>query len=151
MRVTLRFTLGFSACWPSHDGDVLFFKLCVTWSIKPQSTRCKNIATNKNGFQWDAYRPLVGRIPAYTAQGGICPGGLPRDGVLPGGVSLRVSPWGCLPLVLRRGVYPSMQWGNPLPSGQTDICETHMIDHWGSVTFHTFTQCEHENIEHAEI
>ena len=24
-----------------------------------------------NAFQWDAYRPLVDRIPACTAQGGV--------------------------------------------------------------------------------
>ena len=66
---------------------------------------------DKNAFQWDAYRPLVDRIPACTAQGvvsaqrgvsdqglfaqegclpggGVCPGGgcLPgRGGVCPGG------------------------------------------------------------------
>ena len=37
---------------------------------------------NKYAFQWDAYRPLVDRIPACTAQGGICPrgGGAARGG-----------------------------------------------------------------------
>ena len=55
---------------------------------------------NKNAFQWDAYRPLVDRIPACTVQRGVWP---------------RV----CLP----RGVYPSMQWGRHPPCGQTDTCE----------------------------
>ena len=27
---------------------------------------------NKNAFQWDTYHPLVDRIPACTAQGGVC-------------------------------------------------------------------------------
>ena len=43
---------------------------------------------DKNAFQCDAYRPLVDRIPACTAQGEC----LPR-GCLPRGVSA----WGCLP------------------------------------------------------
>ena len=38
---------------------------------------------NKNAFQWDAYRPLVDRVPASTAQGGVSAQG----GCLPGGVS----------------------------------------------------------------
>ena len=29
--------------------------------------------SNKNAFQWDAYRPLVDRIPACTVQGGVYP------------------------------------------------------------------------------
>ena len=35
-----------------------------------------NIAFNKIAFQYDAYRPLVDRIPECTAQGdgGVCPG-----------------------------------------------------------------------------
>ena len=45
---------------------------------------------NKNAFQWDAYRPLVDRIPACTAQrgGGVPAGGVPAQGVVPdqGGV-----------------------------------------------------------------
>ena len=51
-----------------------------------------NSLHNKNAFQWDAYRPLVDRIPPCTVRG--VEGGLPL--VL----------WGvCLPLVLGRGVY----------------------------------------------
>ena len=45
---------------------------------------------NKNAFQWDAYRPLVDRIPAYTVQGaylnrgGVPAWGIPAAGCLPG-------------------------------------------------------------------
>ena len=62
---------------------------------------------NKNVFQWDAYRPLVDRIPTCTWQeggDGVCisqhaldRGCLPRcpGGVYPGEVSARgVSAWG---------------------------------------------------------
>ena len=48
--------------------------------------------TNKNAFQWDAYSPLVGRIPACTAHGGggVCTGGVgdlsAQGGVCTGGV-----------------------------------------------------------------
>ena len=66
---------------------------------------------HKNAFQWDAYRPLVDRIPACTVAGGVptwgctclggctCPGGgctCPEGGVsawrryLPGGTCLGV-------------------------------------------------------------
>ena len=41
---------------------------------------------NKYAFQWDAYRPLVDRIPAGTVQRG----GLPRVCLPPGGVCLGV-------------------------------------------------------------
>ena len=52
------------------------------------------ILIHKNAFQWDAYRPLVDRIPACTAHvEGVCPGGVylpggtyPREVYLPGGV-----------------------------------------------------------------
>ena len=43
---------------------------------------------NKNALQWDAYRPLVDRIPACTVAGGkvTAQGGVPAQGVyLPGG------------------------------------------------------------------
>ena len=40
---------------------------------------------HKNAFQWDAYRPLVNRIPACTVAGGVPA----QEGVyLPGGVYL---------------------------------------------------------------
>ena len=38
---------------------------------------------HKNAFQWDAYRPLVDRIPACTMAGGTCPGGCACPGTLP--------------------------------------------------------------------
>ena len=43
---------------------------------------------NKNAFQWDAYRPLVDRIPAHTVRGvnlhrGYLPGGVPAWGTPP--------------------------------------------------------------------
>ena len=46
-----------------------------------------NMVGNKNAFQWDAYRPLVDRIPACTVAGGTCPGGEPAQGgcTYPGG------------------------------------------------------------------
>ena len=45
------------------------------------------LINNKNAFQWDAYRPLIDRIPACTVAGGggtclggTCPGGVPAMG-----------------------------------------------------------------------
>ena len=52
--------------------------------------------SNNNAFQWDAYHPLVDRIPACNGQGDVCLGGcLPRGGVSAAqrGVCLRE----CLP------------------------------------------------------
>ena len=103
--------------------------------------KCENHAcrhkSNKNAFQWDAYRPLFDRIPACTvqgvsAQGGVCLGGCLPGGCLPMGVSAQgegvstqggVCLGGCLPRGCLaggsargvsasgpRGVYPSMQW-----------------------------------------
>ena len=41
------------------------------------SNLCLNLCVNKNAFQWDAYRPLVDRIPACTvAWGCTCQGGV---------------------------------------------------------------------------
>ena len=78
------------------------------------------IVNNKNAFQWDAYHPLVDRIPACTGQGG---------GVYP---SMH---WagGC--------VYPSMHWaggcldipkggGGCLPIG-VSVCGRHPSPHLG--------------------
>ena len=53
-----------------------------------------NISTYKNAFQWDAYRPLIDRIPARTVAGGYLLGGVPAGGTcqgvyLPGGVPAR--------------------------------------------------------------
>ena len=60
------------------------------WHWTNTNTYSGNIMMDKNAFQWDAYRPLVDRIPALT--GGVCPGGavcpgacLSRRGCLPGG------------------------------------------------------------------
>ena len=50
------------------------------------------MADNKNAFQWDAYRPLVDRIPACTAErGGSAsgPGGVSASGP---GVSIGQTP-----------------------------------------------------------
>ena len=67
--------------------------------------------SNKNAFQWDAYRPLVDHIPECTAWGCTCQGvvpaqgGVPAQGVyLPGGVSQHAM-------------------GQTSPRGQTDTCE----------------------------
>ena len=57
----------------------------------------KNESTNKNAFQWDAYRPPVDCIPAWTAQGVSERGCLPRR--------MSTQGVGCLP---GGGVYPSM-------------------------------------------
>ena len=46
----------------------------------------------KNAFQWDAYCPLVDRIPACTAQGVYLPGGVPAGGCTFPGMYL---PVGC--------------------------------------------------------
>ena len=62
-----------------------------------QST--KLIQQNKIAFQWDAYCPLVERIPACTAEGGGQGGGVPASGVyLLGGRGVPA----------RGGGYPSM-------------------------------------------
>ena len=63
---------------------------------------------NKNTFQWDAYHPLVNRIPTCTAQGGV-----PRGSVCPGG---------CLPLV-PGGMPPCNGADTSLLCGWTDTCE----------------------------
>ena len=58
-----------------------------------------NSVTNKNAFQWDAYRLLVDRIPACTGQGamcipactgwgGVCQGCVCTGGVCPGRLCL---------------------------------------------------------------
>ena len=80
----------------------------------------------RNAFQWDAYRPLVDRIPACTVQEGCLPRGecLPGGGCLPRGRCLprrgvSAQEEGCLP---GGGGYPSMQLGRP-PCVQTDTCE----------------------------
>ena len=53
---------------------------------------------NKYAFQWDAYRPLVDRIPAGTVQRGGLPKGVSAQGVSAQGVSAPgMSAWGCLP------------------------------------------------------
>ena len=100
------------------------------------------IKINKNAFQWDAYRPLVDRIPPCTAWRGVYPsmhwaGGclpgecLPRGGVClgvsaqgvttqggvclwSGGVCRGGSAWG-VSASGPWGVYPNMQWGRHPP------------------------------------
>ena len=59
------------------------------------------VYSNKNAFQWDAYRPLVDRIPARTGQGGCVSQHALGRGVCvsqyalgKGGVCLGVSPQG---------------------------------------------------------
>ena len=55
----------------------------LTW----KGARSPNGKTvHKNAFQWDAYCPLVDRIPACTVPGGVpaggctCPGDVPAQG-----------------------------------------------------------------------
>ena len=105
----------------------------------PRSKLClfhiwHNCILNRNAFKWDAYRLLVDRTPACTAQGGCLPGGSAQwwglsvqggcvsaqGGVCPGvGACLGgCLPRGCLP----KRVYASRQWARP-PCGQTDTCE----------------------------
>ena len=63
---------------------------------------------NKNAFQWDAYRLLVDRVPACTAQEGcVSQHALGRRGVYLGGV--------CSGGVLPKGV-----WQTPPPREQND-------------------------------
>ena len=81
--------------------------------------------TNKNAFQWDAYRPLVNHMLQSASRGACCSwGGVsgPRGCLVWGGVSGPrgvAGPGGCL---VRGGVcsqgdgYPSMHWGrHPFP------------------------------------
>ena len=96
---------------------------------------CLNLKINKNAFQWDAYRPLVDRIPACTGQGrgclpvgclleGVCLGGIYLEGgvclggVCPGEVSAQGR---CLPLV--PGGVSQHTMGQTPPCGQKDTCE----------------------------
>ena len=75
---------------------------------------------NKIAFQWNAYRPLVGRIPAFPVQGGVSLGGVCPGGCLPGaGVSQHAM-------------------GQTSPCGQADTCEnitfTNFVCGWYSYT-----------------
>ena len=98
-----------------------------------------NTITNKNAFQWDAYRPLVDRIPACTAQEGEYPkmhwvgrgyvypnmhwaGGVCAVGVSSQGVS---SAWG----VSVQGVY--LRTGVSAQGGGGDVCLGGMSTKWG--------------------
>ena len=87
-------------CFPhagSQSSWILFNRQMIVWFtdilINKYNTKyysythlVKLKVDNKNAFQWDAYRPLVDRIPACTVQGGVC---LCSSG---------------------GAVYPSMQW-----------------------------------------
>ena len=82
---------------------------------------------NKNAFQWDTYRPLVDRIPAFTAAGervsASGPGGVHAQG---GGVclwpgwSLSLVPGGCLPLVPGCVCIPACNGADTPPPQWTD-------------------------------
>ena len=89
---------------------------------------------NKNAFKWDAYHPLVDRIPACTGQVGVSQHALDRGcvsqhalgrGVSAQGMSAQggVCPEGCL----HRGVWqtlpPRTKGRHPPTRGQTDTCE----------------------------
>ena len=88
---------------------------------------------NKNAFQWDAYHPLVDRIPACTGQVGVSQHALDRGVCIPActgqGVSAQgmsaqggVCPEGCL----HRGVWQTLPRGPKADTptrGQTDTCE----------------------------
>ena len=81
---------------------VVSFTINVAQEMIPLDLQLKE-SPNKNAFQWDAYRPLVDRIPACTAQKGVSTQGVSaQGGVYPGG-----------------GVCPgrgnSMQWGRDPP------------------------------------
>ena len=71
--------------------------------------RNMDVIENKNAFQWDAYRPLVDRIPACIVQGAVSAQG----GVCTGGVSARG--W---------DVYPIMQWGRHPPADRQTPVKT---------------------------
>ena len=72
---------------------------------------------HKNAFQWDAYRPLVDRIPACIVQGELhlprgrctCLGGVPAGVYLLGRVC--------------QGCVSQHAMGQTPPCGQTDTCE----------------------------
>ena len=98
----------------------------VEFALSSHSEFQQNFA-NKNAFQWDAYRPLVDRIPACTGQGGgVSQNALARSECLPGGVCLGsvysggvcpggVCPRGCLPgwCLPRGGIYPEVCGRHP--------------------------------------
>ena len=86
-------------------------------SVIVLSAETQYIPKQEVHYQWDAYRPLVDRIPACTEQEGLCPRGMSARGVcLPGGVM----PMGCLPLVPGLGVcIPPCNLGQTPPCGQT--------------------------------
>ena len=96
---------------------------------------------DKNAFQWDAYRPLVDRIPACNAQGGggVCPGGVCPGGCLPGRVCLGgVGPGGggvCL-----GGVCPGVSAGRCLPRGCLPLVQGGVYLWSGGVSQHAIGQ-----------
>ena len=72
-------------CFEQHD-DIGKSCICLQYLVLEPKVLCNKIA-----FQWDAYRPLVDRIPACTSQegGGVCP----EEGVsAQGGVSAQTPP-----------------------------------------------------------
>ena len=92
---------------------------------------------NKNAFQWDAYRPLVncmlqsangggivcswGGVPGgLPGLGGVCSGGVPGPGCVPGLEGCLV--WGSL-LPGGMGIPACTEADIPPPCGQTDACE----------------------------
>ena len=94
--------------WVTEMGTVLWQRgevFILRWQ--------RNGRLNKNAFQWDAYRPLVDRIPACTGQGwGVSQHALGMGVCIPA----CTGEGGCLPLV--RDVC-----GRHSPCGQTDTCE----------------------------
>ena len=74
---------------------------------------------NKNAFQWDAYHPLVDRIPACTGWGECVSQHSLGRGCAGGAVCLGVSAWKCLPRGVSAQVSAQGVWQTP-PREQND-------------------------------
>ena len=76
----------------------MYSKLALNYMERfPLNCMDKYQRVNKNALQWDAYRPLVDRIPACTAWGCL-PGGVCLGGVCPDGGYLSQHEMGQTPL-----------------------------------------------------
>ena len=72
--------------------------LCITGKLRWPYRKKETPFENKNVFQWDAYRPLVDRIPALDRGEGVHP-------------SMHWAGGGCIPACIGQGgVYPCMHW-----------------------------------------
>ena len=135
-------------CWVGQTWRGYRIELYANNDGNCETQKNEDFLRNKNAFQWDAYHPLVDRIPACTAKGrGLYPsmhwargcvsqhalgrgvsalGVSAQGGCLPGGVCLW-SQRGCLPRALPgRGVSasgPRGVWHTPPVKRMTDRCK----------------------------